>query len=96
MVLGHQPQYLLHVEQWCERAAARGGGLSSPWWEGFKLLGYMGFLLYKCSTGSPVGAGPCNLMPLSALDWQEFRAGDNSLALAFCVYLLWGKGESTC
>lgn len=57
MVLGHQPWYLFHVEQWCGRAAAKGGGLSSPWWEGFKLPGYMGFPLYMLSR-LPCGGGP--------------------------------------
>lgn len=94
MALGPQLQYLLPVASQHGGAAARGEGLGSPCWEGVQLLEIMGLQLYMLSS-CPLGAGLCNLMLFSGLDWQTFRAGDNSFALAFCVYLLRGKGNST-
>ena len=90
MVRGHQLPYLIHAEQWCGGAAAR-GGLSSPWWEGFKLPGYMGFPLYMLSR-LPCGGGPLQPDALFRLGLAGIQSRGQLVCFGILCIFTTGKG----
>lgn len=82
---GHLLRYLLPVEWPGGRAAARGGGLGSPCWEGFQLLQNPLFQLYTLSR-LPCGAGPATWCSFQAwIAWHSEQGTVHLLRHFVCI-----------